>query len=113
MCAHVEFPQVLAVSIFDKYYLGLSRSLSDPDTVAFMLHKEGVIKSEVLTNVASASSLVTKQREILLNALGEAINMKHSSLQIFIAILCKLTGNTQAGQAIQKDYGKRFSYFNK
>ena len=94
-----------AITIFAKHHPHLSQSLSDPVTIAFMLHKEDLITRQVLTDIESTSYSVTKQHEVLLNALKEAIKMKHASLLTFAAVLCKFTSNAQQGMAIHKDYG--------
>ena len=101
----IECFQNPAITIFAKHHPHLSQSLSDPVTIAFMLHKEDLITRQVLTDIESTSYSVTKQREVLLNALKEAIKMKHASLLTFAAVLCKFTSNAQQGMAIHKGYG--------
>ena len=105
----IERPHLnsVAIDIFNAHHPNLSKSLSDPVHVASMLQKEGVIKDHVLNNVESASPSVSKQREVLLASLQEAVQAKYSCLQLFASVLCKFTGNVQLGKAIHQDYGKQ------
>ena len=104
----IERPHLnsVAIDIFNVHHPNLSKSLSDPVHVAIMLQKEGVIKNHVLNNVESASPSVSKQREVLLASLQEAVQAKYSSLQVFASVLCKFTSNVQLGKSIHQDYGK-------
>ena len=105
----IERPHLnsVAIDIFNAHHPNLSKSLSDPVHVASMLQKEGVIKDHVSNSVESASPSVSKQREVLLASLQEAVQTKYSSLQVFASVLCKFTSNVQLGKAIHQDYGKQ------
>ena len=97
---------VLAIGIFSTHRPTLSQSLTDPLKVAEMLKERGVITGQALTNVESASSSVPAQRDVLLNAVGKAVQTKYTLLQTFASVLCKCTGNELLGAAIQRDYDK-------
>ncbi|XP_019857465.1 PREDICTED: uncharacterized protein LOC109585783 [Amphimedon queenslandica] len=93
-----------ALTIFDKYYSKLLQSLSDPETMAYKLHKEGVFEQEVLERIESESSSISKQREILLDSLKEKMAAQYTCLETFITLLCKLTNDAKEGLAMKKDY---------
>ncbi|XP_019857935.1 PREDICTED: uncharacterized protein LOC109586201 [Amphimedon queenslandica] len=95
---------VLALSIFDSYYSKLLQTLSDPATMAYKLHKEGVFEREVLERIESESSSISKQREILLDSLKEKVVAQYTCLETFIISLCKFTDDTKEGLAMKKDY---------
>ena len=103
MCT--EYP-ALSVAIFHNHHRDLSQYLSDPVSVARLLHREGVITRQVLDSVESASPSIPAQRVALLAAVREAVRTKYTHLQTFASVLCKFTGNAQLGAAIQRDYGK-------
>ena len=96
----------MAIDIFSAHHPTLSQSLTDPLNVAVMLNMEDVITSQAFTSVVSASPFVPAQRDVLLAAVGEAVQTKYTLLQTFASVLCKFTGNAQLGAAIQRDYGK-------
>lgn len=92
-----------AIQIFNSHYSVLSKSLSDPVSVAILLHKEGVVPRQILSRVECLS--FSNKREVLLNALKEAVQANHGFLLTFANVLCKFSGNVQLGRAIRKDYG--------
>ena len=94
-----------AIDIFSTHHPTLSQSLTDPLKVADMLKEEGVITGQALTNVKSASPSVNPtQCDVLLIAVGKAVQTKYTLLQTFASVLCKCTGNELLGAAIQRDY---------
>ena len=104
MTTFIELLPHLALSLYNSYDPLLSQSLSDPISVARLLYGEHVIAGSVLSDVESASSSLPKQREVLLSAVREAVQSRHTSLQTFASVLCKLLGNVQIGGAILRDY---------
>ena len=84
----IERPQVLAVSIFDKHHSVLSESLSDPINVARLLYADAVISQQLLSNVEADDLYLAGQRQVLLNAIREAVKTNHIHLQTFAIILC-------------------------
>ena len=46
------------------------------------------------------------QRQVLLNAIREAVKTNHVHLQIFAIVLGKFSHNAKRGDDILKDYGK-------
>ena len=102
----IEQSQVLAVSIFDKYNPVLSESLSDPINVARLLYENKVISQQLLSKVEADDLSLAGQRQVLLNAIKEAIKANHIHLQIFAIVLGKFSHNAKFGDDILKDYGK-------
>ena len=96
----------LAIDIFSTHHPTLSQSLTDPIKVADMLKEKGVIADQALTNVKSASPSVPTQRDVLLAAVGKAVQTKYTLLQTFASVLHKCTGNESLGADIQRDYDK-------
>ena len=96
----------MVTSIFNDHHPLLSRSLCDPIGVAWSLYQACIIKKDVVTCVESASPSLPKQREVLLNAINEAIKINPTSLQTFANLLCTISTNLLLGQAILDDYGK-------
>ena len=104
MCPLFIEYSVLVIDIFSTHHPTLCQSLTDPLNVAVMLNREGVITDQVLTSVESASPSVPAQRDVLLAAVGKAVQTKYTLLQTFASVLCKFSGNAQLGAAIQRDY---------
>ena len=96
----------LAIDIFSTHRPTLSQSLTDPIKVADMLKEKGVITDQALTNVKSASPSVPTQHDVLLAAVGKAVQTKYTLLQTFAIVLHECTGNESLGADIQRDYGK-------
>ena len=65
-----------------------------------------MLTGEVLNDVESAGPSLKKQREALLVAVKEAVQIRDRNLQTFASVLCKFTGNMKLGTAIHRDYGK-------
>ena len=106
MTTFTELLPSLALSLYNSYDPLLSQSLSDPISVARLLYGEHVIAGSVLSDVESASSSLPKQREVLLSAIREAVQSRHSTLRKFASVLCKFTDHVQIGGAILRDYRK-------
>ena len=102
----IERSQVLAVSIFDKHHSVLSESLSDPINVARLLYENKVISQQLLSKVEADDLSLAGQRQILLNAIKEAVKTNHIHLQTFAIVLGKFRHNAKLGDDILKDYGK-------
>ena len=96
----------MAIRVFKNHYFFLSQSLADPVNVARVLYGERVITEPVMTNVESARPSLSKQREILLAAIKEAIKIDYRVLQTFASVLCKFTVNVKIGTAILEDYSE-------
>ena len=65
-----------------------------------------MIAGSVLSDVESASPSLPMQREVLLSAVREAVQSRHSTLRKFASVLCKLPDNVQIGEDILRDYRK-------
>ena len=102
----IERSQDLAVSIFDKHHPVLSESLSDPINVARLLYANKVISQQLLSKVEADDLSLAGQRQVLLNAIREAVNTNHIHLQTFAIVLGKFRHNAKLGDDILKDYGK-------
>ena len=102
----IVHPHVVVTSIFNDHHPLLSQSLCDPIGVAWSLYQACIIKRDVVTCVESASPSLPKQREVLLNAVNEAIMINPTGLQTFASILCTISTNLLLGQAILDDYSK-------
>ena len=106
MTAFIELLPRLALSLYKSYDPLLSQSLSDPISVARLLYREHVIAESVLSDVESASPSLPKQCEVLLSAVREAVQSRHSSLKTFASVLCKINDHVQIGEDILRDYRK-------
>lgn len=98
-------PSLSSEDIFKNHYLAL-QSLCDPVSVTRLLYGELMLTGEVLNDVESAGPSLKKQREALLVAVKEAVQIRDGNLQTFASVLCKFTGNMKLGIAIHRDYGK-------
>ena len=100
---------LILLTIFESHHTALSKSLSDPINVAWLLREECMITREVVNGVESASPTIPKQREVLLAAVKGAIQTEPNHLQIFATTLNRLptTSNLSLASAIQVDIGKR------
>ena len=103
---YIVRPHVVVTGIFNDHHPLLAQSLCDPIGVAWSLYEERIITREVVTRVESASPSLSKQREVLLNAISETIRIKPTSLQTFANVLCSISTNFSLGQAIKDDYSK-------
>ena len=109
-------PEVLAVNILNKHLTGLSKSLSDPVSVARLLYGEHVIIQQKLNGVEDDNLSLSDKRKILLAAVKDAVQASHVNLQKFSIVLCHLTRNVKLGESILRDYSKlmpTLSYFFK
>lgn len=105
-----ELHPLIFLNIFESHHTALSKSLSDPINVAWLLYgEERMITREVVNGVESASPSIPKQREVLLAAIKGAIQTEPIHLQRFATALSRLptTNNLSLGSTIQVDIGKR------
>ena len=102
----LERSQVLAIGIFDRHHPVLFESLSDPINVARLLYADAVISQQLLSNVEADDLSLAGKRQILLNAIREAVKTNHIHLQIFAIVLGKFRHNAKLGDNILRDYGK-------
>uniref|UniRef100_A0A1X7UDL4 Uncharacterized protein n=1 Tax=Amphimedon queenslandica TaxID=400682 RepID=A0A1X7UDL4_AMPQE len=98
----------MATCIFDTHCHNLSQSLCDPVSVAWMLYGERVLVKQAVTSVESGSPFIPKQREALLDALKEVIQLNYKNLQTLAIVLCKFPRNMPLGEAMHTDYEKCF-----
>ena len=102
----LERSQVLAIGIFDRHHSVLFESLSDPINVARLLYADAVISQQLLSNVEADDLSLAGKRQILLNAIREAVKTNHIHLQTFAIVLGKFRHNAKLGDNILRDYGK-------
>ena len=102
----LEHSQVLAIGIFDRHHPVLFESLSDPVNVAWLLYADAVISQQLLSSVEANDLSLAGQRQVLLNAIREAVKANHVHLQTFAIVLGKFKHNAKLGDDILKDYGK-------
>ena len=102
----LERSQVLAIGIFDRHHPVLFESLSDPVNIARLLYADKVISQQLLSNVEADDLSLASQRQVLLNAIREAVKTNHVHLQTFAIVLGKFKHNAKLGDDILKDYGK-------
>ncbi|XP_019862794.1 PREDICTED: uncharacterized protein LOC109591506 [Amphimedon queenslandica] len=101
-------PEVLAVQVFNKHLPLLSKSLSDPVSVARLLYGERVITQTKLNSVEDDGLSFSNKRRVLLAVVKDAIQADHVALQKFSIILRNLTDNVKLGEGILRDYGLIF-----
>ena len=94
-----------AISIFQRHFGRLQRSLRYPISVARILHDEKIISEMVLNSVESPSQTLGDRRIILLTVLQNAILTNYQFLEVFAKVL-KFTENVPLANAILKDYSK-------
>ena len=99
-----------AIAIFIYHQPQLSKSLSDPVTVAKHLFKWDVITKDEFASVEAAGSSSSKC-ELLLDTVRKVlVNGNYNGIKYFGEALCKVPGNEKLGKAICDNYSKFSAY---
>uniref|UniRef100_A0A1X7TSP5 Uncharacterized protein n=1 Tax=Amphimedon queenslandica TaxID=400682 RepID=A0A1X7TSP5_AMPQE len=97
-----------ASDILRNNHSALSQSITEPVSVARLLHEE-VIPNETLSCVMSTRGSVSDSRTVLLKAVRDAVHSNYKHLELFVTVLRKFSETAHIGDTIFEEYKHNFS----
>ena len=101
-----QYQNATAYDILRDSYGNLSQSITEPVSIATILHKEKLLIDQVMSLVSSARNSLSDSRAVLLKAVRNSIHSNYKNLELFVTVLRKFPETAHIADTMFKEYGK-------